>query len=288
MSVYLEIPRWSEKMAFRTFVNDGTVATYPHWHKEIEIIQGLKGVTKIGVADEIIELSAGEIHFFSSGEPHYFLPSANSLRSVFQFDLNLFDLQLLNMSASELVLIFEDKVRYSHHWPQATEKKLNDLLADIFISWQKESSNLPTVALLYQLLWFFKQQLPVTEDRPVLQKNFSKGRYKDTIQQLNKVYDYIENHYYETITLPDVADEVGFNPQYFTRFFKENTGTTFITFLNEYRLMKASFLLSEEKKPMADVAEMSGFSSTKNFQHTFKEHFGVSPLKYRKQLEDLE
>lgn len=42
MSEYLEIPELNKAFPFRSFVNEGEVLVYPHWHKEIEIIYALK------------------------------------------------------------------------------------------------------------------------------------------------------------------------------------------------------------------------------------------------------
>ena len=91
MSLYLEIPQLNLQFPYRAFLNDGMTIVYPHWHKEIEIIYASRGQVKIGVDDMVVELQEGEIFFFASGEPHYFLASPDSERYVYQFDLKFFD-----------------------------------------------------------------------------------------------------------------------------------------------------------------------------------------------------
>ena len=65
---------------------------------------------------------------------------------------------------------------------------------------------------------------------------------------------------------------------------KDITGTTPANFILECRLNKATALLI--KNPtlrMDDIAAYLGFSSGRYFCKCFKNHFGISPLQYRKQ-----
>lgn len=123
------------------------------------------------------------------------------------------------------------------------------------------------------------------KNRTLKEGNFVESAHqKQTLERLNDVFIYIENHFQEVITLEDVAKYVGFSPYYFSRFFKKNTGQNFSQFLTEYRLNQAKYILSHENIPMIEVAERSGFNSVKTFHHVFKEHVGLSPLKYHKTI----
>ena len=53
--------------------------------------------------------------------------------------------------------------------------------------------------------------------------------------------------------------------------------------LLEKRVSNAKKLLITSDKPVADVGFESGFESSTHFSRVFKEHFGVSPLQFRKQ-----
>ncbi|HBG0216727.1 TPA: helix-turn-helix transcriptional regulator, partial [Clostridioides difficile] len=94
--------------------------------------------------------------------------------------------------------------------------------------------------------------------------------------------------YKQPIKLEDVSYEVGFSVYYFTKFFKKNTGKTFITFLNEYRLEKAKWILLNNNISIVDLVEEVGFGSTKTFYRVFKEKIGVSPLEFKKRYNSLE
>jgi len=267
--MYLEIPEFESEFRFRTFLNDGLTIVYPHVHKEIEIIYAKRGTVNIGVDDTIIELEEGDLYLFSSGQPHYFLASPESERYVYQFDMKLFEEPLLRENEISLMTLFEEGEPHSKNWPASFTKKITGLLIELY---QLEEENVAgkrylTLGLLYQLIGECYQSLPKRK-RAVNPLKRTAAQYKETLQRLNDVFEYIESHYQEVLT----------------RFFKTNTGKTFMQFLTEYRINQAKFILANEKIPMAEVAEKAGFASVKTFHHVFKEAVGQSPLQYQKQL----
>lgn len=285
MSSYLELPVFERDLRFRSFFNDGLTIVNPHFHKEIEIIFSKCGTVRIGVGNELIELAEGEIYFFASGEIHYFLASPESERYVYQFDLSIFDEANLRDSEKNLILLFEQGEPHSKNWPEALADEVKKILENLYQVGCEATlgENYLIMAYLYQFVGLLYQKLPTALIKKQ-EVEYAITHYQETIKLLNQVFDYIESHYQETITLEDVAASVGFSPYYFTRVFKKNTGKTFIQFLTEYRVNRAKFILGNEKIPMVDVAEKSGFSSVKTFHHVFKESVGISPLKYQKQL----
>lgn len=285
MSNYLEIPGFEDAIPFRTFLNDGMTIVYPHWHKEIEIIYSRKGKVNIGVDEDIVQLEEGEIYFFPSGEAHYFLASPDSERYVFQFNLKLFDEKILRTSEDSLLSLFEYGEPLSRNWPEPLARKATELLINLYrIEESKPAgTNYLSLGYLYQLMGEFYLNLPRRKEKKKTTKR-STIQHKETLDLLNQVFEYVENRYQDVITVEDIAKFVGFSPYYFTRFFKTNTGQTFMQFLTEYRLNQAKFILANEKIPMVDVAEKAGFASVKTFHHVFKEAVGQSPLQYQKSL----
>lgn len=286
MSLYLEIPDLDTELPFRTFLNDGMIIVYPHWHKEIEMIYSHRGSVNIGVGDKIIQLKEGEVFFFASGEPHYFLASPESERFVYQFDLKIFDELHLRKEEKSLLALFEEGEPHSSNWPQELSSKIKQLLVELYELEIHDSvgKNYLILSNLYRMVGEFYQHLPLREKHQDVPVERSQIQYKETLKRLNKVFEYVETHYQETITLGKAAEYVGFSPYYFTRFFKTNTGKTFMNFLTEYRVNQAKFILANEKIPMIDVAEKAGFTSVKTFHHVFKEVVGQSPLKYQKEI----
>ncbi|MCF1675816.1 MAG: AraC family transcriptional regulator [Tetragenococcus koreensis] len=289
MSIYLEIPQLDQHFPYRLLLNDGMTIVFPHWHKEIEIIYAKTGRVNIGLDGEVITLEEGEIIYFASGQPHYFLASPESVRYVYQFDLKLFDEQILRKCESNsLFTLFEEGQRHSRYWPEAFTETMRKLLLELFEleNTETQGENYLILSLLYRLVGECYRFLP--KQRTAKNKKVPNTiQQKETLQRLNNVFDYIENHYQEVIAINDIAHYVGFSPYYFTRFFKANTGQTFMQFLTEYRVNQAQFILGNEKLPMAEVAEKAGFASVKTFHHVFKESVGHSPLQYQKMMNQL-
>jgi len=284
MSVYLEIPDLPQQFPYSCFTSDGMGITYPHWHKEIEIIYAARGNVQVGIRDNVITLAEGEVIFFASGEPHYFLAAPNSERYVYQFDVKLFDEPVLRKEEESLLTLFEQYEGHSLFWPQWLRDEAIRLLLELHdINEQHPiGENYLIMANLQRLIAEFYRGLPRKQQTVTITPNGLNRQ--ETLQRLDKIFEYIENEYREVITIEDVAQHVGFSPYYFTRFFKKHTGQTFMQFLTAYRINQAKFILASKELPMVEVAVQAGFASVKTFHHVFKESVGQSPLQYQKQM----
>lgn len=102
-----------------------------------------------------------------------------------------------------------------------------------------------------------------------------------TKKNLNKVLEYIHDHFQEDFGLTELAGLVGFSTRYFSELFKISTGSSPFEYLLSFRLSKASQLLRTTNLPVFDVALRSGFSSASNFSRAFRKRYSVAPIKYR-------
>lgn len=94
---------------------------------------------------------------------------------------------------------------------------------------------------------------------------------------------YINEHYGEEITLKETAERFFVNPSYLSRSFKKTTGFNFTTYLNKYRILKATKHLESADANITEISFACGFNSSNHFCKTFKTLMGVSPMQYRKQ-----
>lgn len=99
---------------------------------------------------------------------------------------------------------------------------------------------------------------------------------------LNAVIDHIENHLSENITVAELAQIAHFNPSYFIRFFKKNTGISPIHYLNQTRLEKAKKMLSYSDLNISEISEKIGFNDLFHFSKSFKNYTGFSPSEFKK------
>jgi AraC-like DNA-binding protein len=288
MSIYLELPDVNKHFPFRSLICGGDDLTYPHWHKEIEIIYVTKGRLNLGINDTPIRMEQGEFQFINGGDVHYFLASPESERLVIQFDLNLFQ-EMAALSGNEYSLrdVFTAMEHSSSSWPEPAAVKMIALIESIYEedTERREGYTYLIKARLLELLTVIMREVPKNNAGRL--PKFSEDtliQSRETLERLERIFIYVEQHYQEPITLNEVAGHMGFSPYYFTKLFKKNTGMTFVAFLNEYRLNKAKWILLNEDLPMSAVAEAAGFGSVKTFHHFFKSATGISPLKYHKTI----
>ena len=91
-----------------------------------------------------------------------------------------------------------------------------------------------------------------------------------------------ESRYSEKISIESFSEELGVSASYLSRKFKEATGSTYLDFLNKYRVQKAIKLLETGKYKVYQVSDMTGFSDYKHFNSVFKRYTGSAPSEFVK------
>lgn len=282
MAIYLEMPQLADEFPFRILLNDGDILTVPHWHREIEIIYVTEGRINLGINDQPYTLSAGEMVVINGGDSHYVLASPGSERIVFQFDLSFF----ANLDTDQVNLqeLFKQMEPYSPLWDREVEEQLRGFLNECYLE-EKEKEigyQFKQKANLLELLVLLLRRVPLKKrENPTQETVHSKA----ILEKLAKVFRYVETNYQQKIMLADVAHLVGYSDFYFTKFFKKNTGKTFITFLNDYRINKAKWLLINSSQNVSEIIGQIGIENDKTFYRWFKQSIGMSPLMYRKKME---
>ncbi len=96
-----------------------------------------------------------------------------------------------------------------------------------------------------------------------------------------KAISFINNNFTRKITLDDVAGAVYLSPAYFSKVFKEQTGSSFTQYLNRLRIEESKTLLRNSSIPLVDIAGMVGYEDQSYFSKVFKKVTGSTPGKYR-------
>lgn len=252
-----------------------------HWHDEVELVYIKKGSGMITVDFTPYEVSAGTIALILPGQLH----------SIEQLGENSMEYENI---------IFHPNLLIS--------KKTDACTTDFFLPLLQGGISVPvlyapghpcypeiascvdandeiskTHPLGYQL--FIKSQLfmlffilfhKCSLKQPP-QKNYK------SLEKMKLILKYMENHYMNKLTIEEMAAEVGLSQSHFMKYFKNTMGTSFIEYLNEYRLtMAARLLLSSDSSILAIAAEV-GFENLSYFNRIFKKRFGQTPREYRRQ-----
>lgn len=98
---------------------------------------------------------------------------------------------------------------------------------------------------------------------------------------VTKLLEYIKKHYQEKVTIRNVSAEFHYSENYLNKKFKESMGTTFIEYLNRYRIQKSIDLLKEGNIRVQDIAWRCGFGEYKYYNVVFKKYVGCTPKEYQ-------
>ena len=96
-----------------------------------------------------------------------------------------------------------------------------------------------------------------------------------------KVVQYVKANYNQKISLDDIARHVYLSRSYLSSIFKEETGKSLFSYINEVRIEKSKIFLLDDSVSLVDISSMCGFEDQSYFTKVFKKATGLSPKKYR-------
>lgn len=83
------------------------------------------------------------------------------------------------------------------------------------------------------------------------------------------------------ITLPKLADRLGYSVVYCSRYVKKITGCTFSELLKKIRLQKAEDLLKNTAVSIREISVICGYENPENFNRAFRQSYGMAPSVFR-------
>ena len=126
----------------------------------------------------------------------------------------------------------------------------------------------------HQYEQFSAKQNTGTELQEVFIKNDKDNDY------VQHVLDVTKERYADKISIEQFSEELGVSASYLSRKFKEATGTSYLDFLNRYRVSQAIKLLETGTYKVYEVSDMTGFTDYKHFNSVFKRYTNVSPSEF--------
>ena len=103
-------------------------------------------------------------------------------------------------------------------------------------------------------------------------------------QRLGQMFDFLHQHLALAHTVDSLARRVGMSQRTFLRRFQDATGTTPTRWLLNERLLRAKDYLENSKLSIDSIAEQTGFGQAATLRHHFRQHYALSPARYRKQF----
>ncbi len=246
-----------------------------HWHDAIELIYLLEGELLVETEQRKWHLKAGQCILLNP----YVLHSTTSLSGNTAL--------LLQIPVEELSFFTEEVRTRQFLWdPATTEAAALDAMGRVkkkleLMRETAESDNHFAHMRMASLLLEITYLLYTDFSQPVSGAAFT--RSEKNRQRLTDIISFTEQHYREEISLQQVANALHLHPNYFCRFFKENTGTTYLNYLSEYRLSKIYHDLVTTDIPLSHLLEKHGFTNYKLFRQMFADRFHGTPGSLREE-----
>lgn len=108
----------------------------------------------------------------------------------------------------------------------------------------------------------------------------NKGSSENTIEG---IVEYIGTHFFEDISLGELAKQYHFEISNFSRLFKRYTGENYTDYVAKLRVEYAKKYLIETTRSVEEITEIVGYKSVRYFRELFIEYTGMTPSQYRKE-----
>ena len=123
------------------------------------------------------------------------------------------------------------------------------------------------------------------EETEIQMQEEVKALRSERATDIDKVVEEIRNHFTENISLTSLAKKYGMSSANLSAQLKDKLQMTFSDYLTSLRIQNAMQLLKNPIVSVQTVAEESGYPDYFYFTKVFKKVEGISPSKYRKELE---
>lgn len=97
----------------------------------------------------------------------------------------------------------------------------------------------------------------------------------------DRIKSYVLSNLGRDLSLAAIGEEMGFNPIYLSRVFKQEEGCSIREYIENRRMDMAKRMLMNSNLKILDVGAKCGYPNTAYFIKIFKSHFQVTPQEYR-------
>lgn len=260
----------NKKYPFRIFEfqsRDTERLILPHWHTSAELLYCLDGILEIRYPQKSYQLHQNDLFFINSNIIHSTKTPIPSKVFVLQFPFEF--LETLTEGAYAQSIYFEKRL--------GNDARLLSLVRAIHENYliDETASRLVVMSKVYELfsLLLMDYQAPKMAVKEI-------GSMKN-LERLKHINNFIKENHQNNLSLDDVAQKFNYNSSYFSRFYKQYMGITFVDYLKSIRLEEAYMLLRDTDMPILSISNQCGFGNVKSFYLAFKKAYDFSPKQYR-------
>jgi len=254
----------------------------PHRHRFYEIYYLLSDQFDYVIGKRVYKLKKGDFILLPPGHLHY--PSENNIKQGKRYSRIVL---WCNVDFFERFAQIEPNLHTI--WDTVTQKMvfhfsptpgMSDYLYNhlLFLLYEKRKNGFASQGMMFATL----MEIFVLISRIVRETQPSETHTTSQNTFVNIVY-YIHTHITEPITLKELSQHFWVSKGYISKIFREYIGLSVHQYILSLRL-DGSRAAIEKGMPIAQAAELFGFSDYSSFFRAFKKVFRQSPREYQKSL----
>lgn len=256
---------------------------YPHHHDELELAYFRSGQGVYSVTGREYPIEPGDIFMFASSEIHkitYVDPSVEMEALNFHFLPKL----LIDGSGIDLPRIFFER---RDGMNRITSELAGDDYPAICSALENCELEMREKREGYQLLAqheLFRALVLILRSCDILGKS---KRQLGSVNGIALALDYIDENFLGEITVSRLCETARMSRSNFERLFVMIAGVPVLEYVKRRRIDHAAELLRSTNQTVLSIALASGYHNTANFNKQFKSVTGVTPLEYRRNVNEM-
>lgn len=276
-------PNFGQSFSLRKFeISNPNAQPFWHFHPELEIVYIKKGSGKRHVGNHISYYKGGDLILLGANLPHFGFTDrlyVNESEIVVQMKREFLGKDFFKLPEFQAIDQLFDRSTLGISFYGNTKDEVGSLLESLFYMTQFEK--LTTFLNILHLMAHSKEYYILNVSGVALVVH-----NQDT-DRIDMIYKHVRNNFKDVIQLSEIAEKTNMTIPAFCRYFKKVTSKTFTEFVNEFRIVHACKLLSEEQFSISEVCYESGFNNFSHFNKLFKAKTGKNPNAYRKSVEKV-
>ena len=125
----------------------------------------------------------------------------------------------------------------------------------------------------------------VNQYAPYTGKAETYQRQQNNLDRLRPLFRYLGENCGDQIQVREASRICGMSESHFMSLFKRVTGSSFVTYVNHFRIERAQSLLGKTQESMAAISQQVGFCDQSYFGTVFRRIVGMTPATYRRRVQ---
>ena len=291
MNYSYEIVATPKRIPAKIVIHTDPGVVLKHWHKDLELTYLYKGNATFSTNGIITSIEEKQLYLVNSGDVHSVMDYGEKLVTMITV---LISYNFIKDNCSDI-----DNLEFKLRGNNKSIQRLKDIHEEIVDMYLKDMENnntslvfvddensndkfhyLKIQSLIYEILYILLNDFSIKRNANLELKN------ERNLERLKIITDYIDANYKDNISLDEIADKYQLSKEYLATIFKKYMGMTVGSYLKNIRLTSAYRDLMNSDYSINQLAFDNGFPNIKSFINSFKQHYGETPYKYKKKVEN--